>query len=121
MFGVVKIKSWDEVKRLAKERGKNTDNMYLTDRCSYGEYIYGEYDDKGNIHHRGIRYEPWEFSNVDVREVLEYGRMLKAETIDNITINVIEFCGSIFYIKTFMSGWSNSYVNRMEMLNIEGE
>lgn len=117
-YGVVKVKPWDEVERLAKERGINPDNMYLTDRCSYGEYIYGEYDEEGNIHHWGIKYEPWEFRNVDVREVLEYGRILKSETIDNITINVVEFCNAIFYIRKCRTKKYNGYaVNyNMELL-----
>lgn len=118
-YGVVKIKPWDEVKCLAKEHGMDADTMYLTDRCSYGECIYGEYDDEGNIHHWGILYEPWEFNDVSVNEALEYGRTLKEETIDNITIRVVEFCDAIFYIRECRTKKYNGYIVNYDMELLE--
>lgn len=117
--GVVKIKPWNEVERLAKERGINPDNMYLTDRCSYGEYIYGEYDEEGNIHHWGIQYAPWEFREVTVREVLDYGKILKAETINNTTIMIVDFCNAIFYIHKQRTKKLNGYVVNYNMELLE--
>lgn len=97
----------------------NPETMYLTDRCSYGEYIYGEYDEEGNIHHYGIQYFPWEFREVTVSEVLECGRILKTESIDDITIMVIEFCGAIFYIRKNRIKRLNGYTVNYNMERLE--
>lgn len=119
---VVKVKPWKEVKRLAKEFGVSMNGGNLKNRGRWGEYIkVGHQNEEGNYWYFGVKYYPWMLKRVDADEVLKYGRIIKEETIDTTIIRIVEFCGELFYIKTYTSLWSNSRVNDMEMLNVKGE
>lgn len=94
----------------------------LKNRGKWGEYIkVNHQNEEGNYWYFGVKYYPWMLKCVDADEVLEYGRIIKEETIDTTIIRIVEFCGELFYIKTYTSLWSNSCVNDMEILNVQGE
>lgn len=119
---VVKVKPWKEVKRLAKEFGISMNGDNLKNRGKWGEYIkVSHQNEEGNYWYVGVKYYPWMLKCVDADEVLEYGRIIKEETIDNTIVRIVEFCDELFYIKTYTSLWSNSCVDDMEILNVKGE
>lgn len=119
---VVKVKPWKEVKRLAKEFGVSMHGGNLKNRGKWGEYIkVSHQNEEGNYWYLGVKYYPWMLKCVDADEVLEYGRIIKEETIDTTIIRIVVFCGELFYIKTYTSLWSNSCVDDMEILNVKGE
>lgn len=119
---VVKVKPWKEVKRLAKEFGVSMHGGNLKNRGKWGEYIkVSQQNEEGNYWYLGVKYYPWMLKCVDADEVLEYGRIIKEETIDTTIIRIVVFCGELFYIKTYTNLWSNSCVDDMEILNVKGE
>lgn len=119
---VVKVKPWKEVKNLSKEFGVSMNGDNLKNRGKWGEYIkVSHQNEEGNYWYLGVKYYPWMLKCVDADEVLEYGRIIKEETIDTTIIRIVEFCGELFYIKTYTNIWSNSCVDDMEILNVQGE
>lgn len=119
---VVKVKPWKEVKKLAKEFGVSMHGGNLKNRGKWGEYIkVSHQNEEGNYWYFGVKYYPWMLKCVDADEVLEYGSIIKEETIGTTVIRIVEFCGELFYIKTYTSLCSNSCVNNMEILNVKGE
>lgn len=119
---VVKVKPWKEVNKLAKEFGVSMHGGNLKNRGKWGEYIkVSHQNEEGNYWYLGVKYYPWMLKCVNADEVLEYGRIIKEETIDTTIIRIVVFCGELFYIKTYTSLWSNSCVDDMEILNVKGE
>lgn len=119
---VVKVKPWKEVNKLVKEFGVSMHGDNLKNRGKWGEYIkVSHQNEEGNYWYLGVKYYPWMLKCVDADEVLEYGRIIKEETIDTTIIRIVVFCGELFYIKTYTSLWSNSCVDDMEILNVKGE
>lgn len=104
---VVKVKSWEEVKKLAKENGVSMHGGNLKNRGKWGEYIKVSRQDKdGSYWYYGVKYYPWMLSHVCADDVLTHDTILKEDTIpinkdgvENIIIKIVEFCNTIFYYK----------------------
>lgn len=89
---VLKVKQWDEVKKLAQENGVKVNKANLKNRGKWGEYIASSMDKNGCYWYYGVQYYPWMVEFVTPEEILKHGEVIKEYNLDGITSKIIVFC-----------------------------
>lgn len=118
---VVKVKPWDEVKKLAQEFGISMNGGNLKNRGKWGEYIkVKQQNAEGNYWYGGVKYYPWMLRCVDAYDVLTNGKILKEDTIyihnaviEYVVVRIIELCDTIYYHKEYVYSTSTPTSSRL--------